>query len=208
MKRTLTICAVSAFVVGCSLPAAAFSVPNSVPTISAERPTVDAQVLAVSHSALAPVARDAFGVEMIVQPKVQVAYAPSAYSQITGSLAMWPASGGVNDGFGYRDGDEFHGGIDIMAGYGATIVAASPGVVSNVSFSGGWGQYVIVDHGGGVTTLYAHMIEGSPTVSVGQSVGAGEMLGSVGSSGYSTVAHLHFEVYVGGSRVDPMGWLP
>ena len=203
MKRTLTICAVSAFVVGCSLPAAAFSVPNSVPTISAERPTVDVQVLAVSHAALAPVARDVFGVEMIVQPRVQV-----AYSQITGSLAMWPASGGVNDQFGYRDGGEFHGGIDIMAGYGATIVAASPGVVSRVGFDGGWGQYVIVDHGGGVTTLYAHMIEGSQTVSVGQSVGAGEMLGSVGDTGYVTVAHLHFEVYVGGSRVDPMGWLP
>jgi murein DD-endopeptidase MepM/ murein hydrolase activator NlpD len=204
MKRSLVMCAVSALVVGASVPAAAFSTtPTTTPVLaSAHRPTADAQVFSASNTPLAPVARDAFAVEKIVEQTLV------AFSQITGSLAMWPASGGVNDGFGYRDGGEFHKGIDIMAGAGSAIVAASPGVVSAVSFDGGWGQYVRIDHGGGVETLYAHMIEGSPTVSVGQLVNAGDLLGSVGSTGYVTVAHLHFEVYVGGSPVDPMGWLP
>jgi murein DD-endopeptidase MepM/ murein hydrolase activator NlpD len=202
IKRLLTICAVSALVVGVSIPAASLPGPAFVPTAAAAK-LVDAQVFSASDTPLAPVARDAFAVEQIVQ---QVAVA--SYSSPTGLLAMWPASGGVNDGFGYRDGGEFHGGIDIMAGYGATIVAASPGTVVAVTFDSGWGQYVEIDHGGGISTLYSHMIEGSPMVSVGQGVNAGDPIGLVGSTGYATVPHLHFEVHVMGTRVDPMGWLP
>ncbi|MEV8283087.1 M23 family metallopeptidase [Rhodoglobus sp. NPDC076798] len=124
-----------------------------------------------------------------------------------GFLATWPANAPVNDGFGYR-GSEFHGGIDIMTGSGATIVSASPGVVTQVTYGGGWGQYVKVDHGSGVSTLYSHMIAGSQMVAPGQTVAAGTPLGLSGSTGYVTVAHLHFETYVNGTRVDPMGLLP
>ena len=95
-----------------------------------------------------------------------------------------------------------------MAGYGAAIVAASPGVVIAVTQGGGWGQYVQIDHGGGITTLYSHMIAGSPTVSVGQAVEGGQVIGSVGDTGYVTVAHLHFEVWVNGTKTDPLPWLP
>ncbi|MGZ0212306.1 MAG: M23 family metallopeptidase [Actinomycetales bacterium] len=124
-----------------------------------------------------------------------------------GFLAVWPANAPVNDGFGYR-GSEFHGGIDIMTGSGATIVSASPGVVTQVTYGGGWGQYVKIDHGSGVSTLYAHMIAGSQMVSPGQTVAAGTPIGLSGSTGYVTVAHLHFETYINGTRVDPMGLLP
>lgn len=208
MKRSLTLCAVATLVIGVSVPAAAVAGNTSVYAIAPASPTttttkVDPQTFASAYAAdAAPVVRDAFGVETIVQ-------APAAtFSSITGTLVMWPANTtAVNDGFGYR-GDEFHGGIDIMAAGGSTIMAASPGTVVTVAEDGGWGAYVKVDHGGGVYTLYAHMISGSQTVSVGQFVNAGDSLGLVGQTGYASVPHLHFEVYAGGSRVDPMGWLP
>lgn len=200
MKRPLTICAVAALVVGVSVPASAF--PTQPEGITASTSKGDPQVFTASSHAFDPVVRDAYTVEQIVQEVAIVA------ATFTGSLAVWPANGSVNDGFGYRDGGEFHGGIDIMAAGGSAIVSASPGVVSVVSYDGGWGQYVEVDHGGGVTTRYAHLIEGSQAVSVGQGVNAGDLLGLVGSTGYATVNHLHFEVLVFGSRVDPWGWLP
>ena len=134
-------------------------------------------------------------------------FAGSYGGAFAGFLTMWPANAPVNDGFGYR-GSEFHGGIDIMTGSGATIVSASPGVVTQVTFGGGWGQYVKIDHGSGVSTLYAHMIQGSQMVSPGQTVAAGTPVGLSGSTGYVTVAHLHFETYINGTRVDPMGLLP
>lgn len=212
MNRPFALCCATTLIVGMSVPTAAIAIPSEFAQAQALAPkvTVTPQAFSASTAAvLSPVSRDAFTVEQIVQ---EISVAPSTYaavaSDFSGSLSMWPASAGVNDGFGYRDGGEFHKGIDIMAGYGSSIVAAAPGVVSAVSEDGGWGQYVKVDHGGGISTLYAHMISGSPVVSVGQAVGAGEMLGSVGDTGYVTVAHLHFEVYVGGSPVDPMGWLP
>jgi murein DD-endopeptidase MepM/ murein hydrolase activator NlpD len=217
VKRTLTICAVAALVMGASIPTsalpgtslAAFAEPGAASNSSSR--IADPQALVASAAIAASTSRDGFSVtapppppepEPIAVPQFTVAYAT-----VTGKLAVWPASGGVNDGFGYR-GSEFHGGIDIMAGYGQPIVAASAGVVTAVSQDGGWGQYVQVDHGGGITTLYAHMITGSPVVSAGQAVGAGEQLGSVGDTGYVTVAHLHFEVWVNGGKTDPMPWLP
>jgi len=208
VKRTATLCAVAALAVGMSLPAAAL--PSAIQANSsaeaAEEPasaTTEApQAFAVAEaSAAAVITRDTFTVEMIEQ---KPAYALANFS---GSLAMWPAAGPVNDGFGYR-GEEFHNGIDIMAGHGAPISAASPGIVIESGYSGGWGEYVKIDHGGGIATLYSHMIEGSRAVAVGQAVSTGDYLGAVGDTGYATVSHLHFEVYAFGVRVDPMLLLP
>ena len=215
VKRTLTICAVAALVMGASIPTSALpgnsqvAFADAASASNASSRAADPQGLIASAAVAAPAQRDAFGITdpPPVPTPVAVPQFTVAYSNVTGKLATWPANGGVNDGFGYR-GSEFHGGIDIMAGYGATIVAASPGVVTAVSQDGGWGQYVQIDHGGGITTLYAHMISGSPTVSVGQSVAGGQMIGSVGDTGYVTVAHLHFEVWVNGSKTDPIPWLP
>ena len=204
MKRSLTLCAVTTLIIGVSIPAAAIAGNNSS-TVAAPASTtrpVETQSFASAYfDAPAPVVRDAFGVQTIAEE-------PALAFSITGTLMMWPGIGGINDGFGYRDGDEFHGGVDIMAPGGSTIVAASPGTVVTVAEDSGWGAYVKVDHGGGIYTLYAHMVSGSQTVSVGQFVAAGDSLGIVGQTGYASVPHLHFEVYAGGSRVDPMGWLP
>ena len=201
---------------GASIPTSALPGTSQVAFAEAGTATIastraaEPQALVASAADAAPTARDAFGITAPPPPEPErsaVSQYTVAYSNVTGKLATWPAGGSVNDGFGYR-GSEFHSGIDIMAGYGAAIVAASPGVVTAVSQDGGWGQYVQINHGGGITTLYAHMISGSPTVSVGQAVEGGQVIGSVGDTGYVTVAHLHFEVWVDGTKTDPIPWLP
>lgn len=95
-----------------------------------------------------------------------------------------------------------HTGTDIGAGYGTAVVAAAAGTVKFSGWNGGYGNCVIIDHGGGRSTLYAHM--SSIAVSNGQSVSAGQSVGRVGSTGNSTGAHLHFEVLINGKAVNPM----
>ena len=101
-----------------------------------------------------------------------------------------------------------HGGTDIGASYGSAIYAADSGKVvqSSDGWNGGWGNYVMIDHGNGMQTLYAHM--SSRAVSVGQTVKKGQTIGYVGSTGMSTGPHLHFEMYVNGSRIDPQTKYP
>lgn len=101
-----------------------------------------------------------------------------------------------------------HGGTDIGASYGSAIYAADSGkiVSSSDGWNGGWGNYVMIDHGNGMQTLYAHM--SSRAVSVGQTVKRGQTIGYVGSTGMSTGPHLHFEMYVNGSRIDPQTKYP
>ena len=236
MKRLLTLSAIMAVVVSVTVPAAAHMEPSSrdiestVSAASASAVLQQASEIAETEPAQEiPIQSFASSIEAEIsaaerdkltikepepEPEPEPVYSgPSGsfagtYSgAFAGFLAVWPANAPVNDGFGYR-GTEFHGGIDIMTGSGATIVSASPGVVTQVTYGGGWGQYVKVDHGSGVSTLYSHMIAGSQMVSPGQTVAAGTPLGLSGATGYVTVAHLHFETYVNGTRVDPMGLLP
>ena len=120
--------------------------------------------------------------------------------------------------FGYRihpilGYNKLHTGIDIGGRAvgkdinGATIVAASDGKVIYVGYRGGYGNCVIIDHGNGVATLYAHLQSGSFKVSDGQSVERRQAIGRVGSTGLSTGPHLHFEVRINGNPVDPMTYL-
>jgi murein DD-endopeptidase MepM/ murein hydrolase activator NlpD len=95
-----------------------------------------------------------------------------------------------------------HTGTDIGAAYGAAIVAANSGTVTLAGWNSGYGNCVVIDHGGGRATLYAHM--SSFSVSKGQTVSRGQRIGSVGSTGNSTGPHLHFEVLINGTAVDPM----
>ena len=95
-----------------------------------------------------------------------------------------------------------HTGTDIGAAYGTTIVAANSGTVTLAGWNSGYGNCVIIDHGGGKATLYAHM--SSYSVSSGQSVQKGQQIGRVGSTGNSTGPHLHFEVLINGVAVNPM----
>jgi murein DD-endopeptidase MepM/ murein hydrolase activator NlpD len=124
---------------------------------------------------------------------------------------VWPASGPVTSGYGWRTHPifgtrRFHAGIDIGSPSGAAIIAAGTGKVIFVGPKGGYGNTTIVDHGGGIATLYGH--QSSIGVSNGTVVAIGQRIGSVGCTGFCTGPHLHFEVRVNGDPVNPMGWLP
>ncbi|MBQ1876326.1 MAG: peptidoglycan DD-metalloendopeptidase family protein [Selenomonas sp.] len=130
---------------------------------------------------------------------------------VTGSGAMiWPISGPVTSEFGWRThpitGDQrFHSGLDIGGDYGMPIHAAQSGTVTYAGWISGYGNAVIIDHGGGVTTLYGH--NQSLAVSVGQSVSQGETIAYCGSTGNSTGPHCHFEVRANGEPVSPYSYL-
>jgi murein DD-endopeptidase MepM/ murein hydrolase activator NlpD len=117
---------------------------------------------------------------------------------------MWPVSGSMTSGFGWRWG-RMHEGIDIAAPTGTPIAAAASGTVIYSGWLGGYGNLVVIDHGGGLSSAYAH--QSSIAVGTGQSVVQGQVIGYVGSTGFSTGAHLHFEVRVNGQAVDPLGYL-
>jgi murein DD-endopeptidase MepM/ murein hydrolase activator NlpD len=125
-------------------------------------------------------------------------------------VLSWPVAGPVTSGFGYRVHPIFHvrrlhTGVDLDGNTGDPVKAAALGTVVSAGWRGGYGKCVVIDHGGGLATLYAH--QSSILVSVGQTVKRGEAIGQVGSTGYSTGPHLHFEVRVNGSPVDPVGYL-
>ena len=90
---------------------------------------------------------------------------------------------------------------------GCPVVAAASGTVVSAGYHPSWGYNVLINHGNGLQTRYAHMIKGSLKVSAGQHVSAGQQLGNIGSTGNVTGPHLHFEVYVNGTRVNPSGYL-
>ncbi|KGQ21549.2 LysM peptidoglycan-binding domain-containing M23 family metallopeptidase [Thermus filiformis] len=122
----------------------------------------------------------------------------------------WPLSGGfrITTYFGQRGVfQRYHTGIDLAAPYGTPIYAAKSGQVEVAGWSGwGYGLHVVLDHGGGVETLYAHLSR--LAVRPGEWVEAGQVIGYVGSTGWSTGPHLHFEVRVGGSPRNPLAYLP
>lgn len=134
-----------------------------------------------------------------------------SYSTSVGSGGLvWPApSGSAGSGYGWRTHPiygtrKFHKGTDIPAPGGSAVLAAKAGTVVQSYYSSSYGNYIVVNHGGGVMTAYAHL--SSRLVSAGATVSAGQQIGKVGSTGNSTGNHLHFEVYVNGSTVNPMSY--
>lgn len=118
----------------------------------------------------------------------------------------WPVTGTITSPFGWRSnpfggGPEFHQGLDIAAPMGTTVTAAAAGTVIMAQWYGGYGNYILIDHGGGYSTGYGHL--SAIYVSTGQSVQRGQAIGAVGSTGQSTGPHLHFEVRIAGKPVDP-----
>ncbi len=129
----------------------------------------------------------------------------------SGTISVWPAPSytRISSGFGYRDSptsgaSSNHKGVDLAGPSNSPIVAAGSGTVVKSYYSSSYGNYVAIDHGGGIVTGYAHM--NSRSVSVGQTVSAGQQIGKLGSTGISTGPHLHFEVFVNGSAVNPMNY--
>jgi murein DD-endopeptidase MepM/ murein hydrolase activator NlpD len=127
----------------------------------------------------------------------------------SGSGLIWPVDGPVVSGFGPRfGGSEFHEGIDIAVPSGTPIRAAAAGTViftEPESSSGGYGNFTCIDHGGGLSTCYAH--QESFAVSAGQQVSQGQIIGYSDCTGHCFGPHVHFEVRIGGSPTDPMGYL-
>jgi murein DD-endopeptidase MepM/ murein hydrolase activator NlpD len=117
---------------------------------------------------------------------------------------IWPVSGPVTSGFGWRWG-RMHEGIDIAVPSGTAVAAAASGVVIYAGWMGGYGNLVLIDHGGGIATAYGH--NSSIVVGNGSSVSQGQTIALSGSTGNSTGPHVHFEVRVNGSPVDPLGYL-
>jgi murein DD-endopeptidase MepM/ murein hydrolase activator NlpD len=116
---------------------------------------------------------------------------------------IWPVGGPVVSPFGWRWG-RMHEGIDIGAGYGTPIAAAASGTVIYAGWMGGYGNLIIIDHGGGIATAYAHQ---SSFAVGGGAVSQGQTIGYIGCTGHCYGPHLHFEVRVNGSAVDPLGYL-
>jgi murein DD-endopeptidase MepM/ murein hydrolase activator NlpD len=149
--------------------------------------------------------------------KIRAAQAAAARSSSGGSAAsggasgsgtsssgfVWPVSGVVTSGFGWRWG-RMHEGIDISAPAGTPIRAVAAGSIIYAGWMGGYGQITVIDHGNGLSTAYAHQ---SAIYVGGGSVSQGTTIGAVGCTGSCTGNHLHFEVRVNGSPVDPMGYL-
>ena len=142
---------------------------------------------------------------------LQLAQGGIATQYIGGELA-WPVPGYtvISSNYGMRTHPitgvyKLHTGVDIRAPLGATFIAANDGIVTKASYNGAYGNMVIIDHGGGVSTLYAHGSE--ILVQVGQTVKRGEPVLKVGSTGYSTGPHAHFEVRLNGVVTNPMPYI-
>jgi murein DD-endopeptidase MepM/ murein hydrolase activator NlpD len=159
-------------------------------------------------------AREDAAIQRVIVEKADKTEVSTAVNNpTTPSLAgfQWPVNARVTSEFGYRTHPVYrtrrlHAGMDIGAPRGTPIASSNDGVVIFAGRQGGYGNTVIVDHGGGVTTLYAHQT--SFNTSVGQLVSRGDIVGFVGATGTATGNHLHFEVRVSGSPTNPRKYLP
>jgi len=136
-------------------------------------------------------------------------YAASNPSPSSPDALIRPVPGAISSGFGKRvhpitGGVKMHNGVDMNASKGDPIIAAKDGVVILSGVKGGYGNTVMIDHGGGMVTLYAH--QSKLGVSVGQTVSKGQVIGWVGSTGQSTGPHLHFEVRINGTPRNPVNY--
>ncbi|RKR73075.1 M23 family metallopeptidase [Frondihabitans australicus] len=229
------IAVVGASIVSTSVPANAYYVDTpagaaakfaSAALVTDAQPRSNAVIAAeqaqsfVAEGATAPDAsRDGYRVTVPAPKPVSSTGAGSPIGGAASRAVQWPFPGGapISSGFGARQVARCsfcstnHLGLDFTPGAGTPIHSVAAGVVSRVDRgSGALGVNVWVDHviaGRAVTTVYAHMLAGSPAVAPGQRVAVGQVLGRVGSTGNSTGAHLHFEVHVAGRAVDPLPWL-
>lgn len=138
-----------------------------------------------------------------VRVPVTVGYASRGSGNVSG--LGWPLQGHINSYYGYRWGG-FHTGIDIAGSKGDPYVAAASGTVVSAGWDGGYGYMILIDHGNGVLTRYAHSTK--LLVSAGDHVSKGQTIGLVGATGNATGPHLHFEVISNGNTLNPLDYLP
>ena len=210
-----------ALLVATSLPAVALP-GNSASAVSAQVPTQsnsEVQRLAVDDTAVyAAPTRDPYTVvNTFQQSRMKYGDQSFAYTNDTNGTIQWPfpAPVPISSGFGGRVSpcsgcSSFHEGVDFTPGSGTPIGAVANGTVTFAAYDSSFGYHVIVDHninGQKVQSLYAHMLAGSIKVTVGQQVTVAQELGQVGNTGHSTGAHLHLEIHLDGTPVDPFAWL-
>ncbi len=168
-------------------------------SVRGDRQEIEAEArgLEKRSAALAAKIREAQGLPQA--PSGSVATGPPSSAGL-----IWPVSGPITSGFGPRWG-RMHEGLDIAGSSGTPIGAAATGTVISAGWSGGYGQLVVLDHGNGLSTAYAHL--SSISVAPGQTVPQGSAVGGMGTTGNSTGVHLHFEVRVNGAATNPLGYL-
>ena len=155
---------------------------------------------------LAALARE----ESSIRAEIAAAAVPEKTTTVSSSGFVRPVPGAVSSGFGMRihpitGQNRMHNGVDMNASQGDPIRAARDGTVILAGVKGGYGNTIMIDHGGGMVTLYGH--QSRLGASVGDRVSAGEVIGYIGSTGQSTAPHLHFEVRINGNPVDPARYL-
>jgi murein DD-endopeptidase MepM/ murein hydrolase activator NlpD len=169
--------------------------------------TISRKTMYSMEAELAALERDSAAVESMLRSMQSSAAGKRRYSQYRGPVSGLPVRGRITSPYGYRThpvlgGRRLHTGVDIAAPTGTPIYAVGNGEVIYAGWRGGYGNTVIVDHGGGRATLYAHM--SSIGARVGQSVSKGQVIGRVGSTGISTGPHVHFELRINGRPVNPL----
>lgn len=195
---------------------------NQLDTLASERRNLVGLTAAQKHAVASQVAQmedlsaaEESQLESLIQERQRELAASRRAAGIAGGGAeaaggpgsfSWPVTGTITSPFGWRSNPfggspEFHQGLDIAAPSGTTVTAAAGGSVIMAQWYGGYGNYILIDHGGGYSTGYGHL--SAIYVSNGQSVKRGQAIGAVGSTGASTGPHLHFEVRIDGKPVDP-----
>ncbi len=121
--------------------------------------------------------------------------------------SLWPTNGYISSGFGYRTdpATEFHNGIDVVNDYGASVYATASGIVAEAGWDGGYGNKLVIDHGNGYETWYAH--NSRIVVTAGQQVHKGQEIAQVGATGFATGPHVHYELLLWGKPINPTPYL-
>jgi murein DD-endopeptidase MepM/ murein hydrolase activator NlpD len=171
---------------------------SSAPGTGGPSLPLDANGLATLRAKMNRLERDMRAYEAVLRER---GYTPS----------IWPVDGKLESGFGGRrnpfggGGYEFHSGQDIEATWGSPVVSGASGKVTFVGWQNGYGQLVVIDHGGGLTTRYGHLSH--IDVTQGETVSRGQFIARVGSTGRSTGPHLHYEVRINDEAVNPLQYL-
>lgn len=132
------------------------------------------------------------------------------WASIAGAPTLWPVTGPITSSFGQREDPfngegAFHSGVDISATFGTPVRATADGIVASAGMESGYGREILLDHGNGIQTLYGHL--SGFAVTVGQQVSEGQVIGYVGMSGRATGPHLHYEVRIHNTPVNPHRYL-
>jgi murein DD-endopeptidase MepM/ murein hydrolase activator NlpD len=144
-------------------------------------------------------------IRAVAQAKIAAELARERY--LAAIPSIWPTLGYVTSGFGFRSYPDygFHSGLDIVNDYGAAVYATAAGLVIEAGWNGGFGYRVVIDHGNGLQTMYGH--NSRLLVSAGETVKKGQQIATVGSTGFATGPHVHYQVELWGRPIDPTPYL-